>query len=133
MAIGKLEPPVDFKNMPSGFTKTPSRRQRKISAFLRQQISEVIRAGNFFGLTGLITISLVETTPDLREAKVWFTCLNQDPEEALRILNKEIYEIQGELYNNATIRKVPKIRFVIDKSQEYNEHINKVFRDLKDE
>ena len=88
--------------------------------------------GNFFGLTGMITVSFVETTPDLREAKVWVSVFNQDPQEALKILNQEIYNIQGQLFKAFGMRLVPKVRFVIDHSGEYSDHINQVLKNLDD-
>ena len=88
--------------------------------------------GNFFGLTGMITVSLVETTPDLREAKVWISVFNQDSQEVLKILNQEVYDIQGRLYKGLAMRLVPKVRFVIDHSGEYSDHINQVLKNLDD-
>ena len=114
-------------------SQEPSRRQQKVNSFLQQRISEIIIAGNFFGITGLVTISRVEVSPDLRESNVWFTSFNQDPEEVLAILKKEVFEIQGELYKESTMRIVPRIHFVIDDSLEYNDQITKVLRKVKDE
>lgn len=113
-------------------SKPTTLRQQKINSFLQQKISEIIQTGIFFGLRGLVTISKVEVTPDLREAKVWFSGLNQDNDEVLKILNREIYEIQGQLYKDSTMRIVPKIRFEIDTAPEYSDHINQVLRKIRD-
>jgi len=80
-----------------------------------------------------VTISHVETTPDLREAKVWISVFNQDPTEVLKILKEEIYDIQGRLFKESTMRIMPKIRFVIDHSGEYSDEIGKIIRGLKDD
>ena len=118
--------------MTRGFGKPPTRRQRKVNSNLQKKISEMLSDGNFFGLTGMITVSFVETTPDLREAKVWVSVFNQDPQEALKILNQEIYNIQGQLFKAFGMRLVPKVRFVIDHSGEYSDHINQVLKNLDD-
>jgi len=119
--------------MPRGLGKLPSRRQQQINSFLQKKISEIISAGNFFGINGLVTVSHVETTPDLREAKVWISVFNQDADEVLKILKEEIYDIQGQLYRESTMRIMPKVRFVPDHSGEYSDEIGKIIRNLKDD
>lgn len=110
--------------------QAPSVRQRRVSSYLAEKISDIIQRGDFPGLHGLVTIISVETMRDLRDAKAWFSCLNQDPEEVLKILRRHIFEIQGELYRGATMRIVPKIRFYVDHSEEYSSHINQVIDKL---
>lgn len=119
--------------MSKGLGKAPSRRQRQINSFLQKKISEIISSGKFFGINGLVTVSHVETTPDLREAKVWISVFNQEASEVLKILKEEIYDIQGQLYKEATMRIMPKVRFVSDFSEEYSDEIAKIIRNLKDD
>ena len=119
--------------MPKGLGTAPSRRQQQINSYLQKKISEMISTGNFFGINGLVTVSHVETTPDLREAKVWISVFNQEPSEVLKILKEEIYHIQGQLFKEATMRIMPKIRFVTDHSGEYSDEIGKIIRSLKDD
>lgn len=111
--------------------KNPTLRQRKVSAFLQQRIADIILKANLAGLTGLVTITAVEVTPDLQEAKVWISVFGQKPEQALEFLNKHLYEIQGQLYKKSTMRMVPKITFFLDSSEEFSEHLSEVFRKLK--
>lgn len=114
--------------MPS--LKEPSLRQRKVNSLLQQKIATILQEEEISGLTGLVTIKEVQSTPDLREAKVWFSVFGQDAQEALTALNSNLYGIQGELYQGATMRIVPKIKFYLDESEEYSSHINSVIRKL---
>lgn len=106
----------------------PSLRQQKVGSFLAQQISEIVR--NLSDITGMVTISLVEVTRDMRDAKAWFSVMGQDPEAVLKILQRESYFIQGELFRRASMRIIPKVRFYIDHSEEYSSHINQVIKKL---
>lgn len=108
-------------------------RQEKLNSFLKQKISSIIKEEDFTEIKGLVTILDVEVTPDFKEAKVWFSSFNQKPEEVLKVLNREIYNIQKLLYKNATMKVMPKIKFCIDHSEEYSDYINKVIGHLKDE
>lgn len=108
-------------------------RQRKINSLLVKKISEILKSENFSGIRGLVTVHQAQVTPDLREAKVWFSSFGQPASEVLQILNKELYQIQGLLYKDAFLRIVPKIKFFIDTSTEYSAHIGKLFNKLEDE
>jgi ribosome-binding factor A len=108
-------------------------RQKRANSFFRQRVAEIIREEGFSGIRGLVTITRVECTADMRDAKVWFSSVGQEPEEVQKILERHIYEIQGELYRGSTMRIVPKIHFYIDRDLEYASHMEQVFKKLKDE
>lgn len=85
-------------------------------------------------LPALTTISKVEVTPDLKLGKIGITVLdNKDEKRILEILQEHIYEMQGELIRKLKMRIVPRISFVIDKSEEYASHINKLLRETKED
>lgn len=113
--------------------RPPGLRQNKINSFLQKQIAEILLREKYAGITGLVTIHKVEATADLREAKIWFSSVGQEPESVLEILNRNLYDIQGQLYENSTMRMVPRIRFYIDTSEKFASDINQVFQKLKDE
>lgn len=77
-------------------------------------------------LTGMITLSRVIVTADLSEAKVYISVMEQDPVEALRVLKKNIYEIQGKLNKRLMLRKIPRISFLIDERSEVADRINRL-------
>ncbi|MCL5435594.1 MAG: ribosome-binding factor A [Patescibacteria group bacterium] len=97
---------------------------------MTERLTDILRTEELPGLSGIITILKVEVTPDLREAKVWFSSLGQDTAAVEKILNRNLYPIQGQLYQGATMRIVPKIRFYADTSTEYAAHISEVFDKL---
>jgi ribosome-binding factor A len=113
--------------------KPPTLRQRKANSFFQQRISEIILAADFPHLTGVLTITRVECTADMRDAKVWISCVGQPMEDAQKILQRHVYEIQGELYKGSTLRLVPKIKFYIDRDLEYASHMDEVLKAIKHE
>lgn len=99
---------------------------------MTEKLSDILRTQELSGLFGIITIREVAVTPDLREAKVWFTSLGQDTAAVEKILNRNLYSIQGQLYQGATMRIVPKVKFYADTSTEYAAHISEVLDKLHD-
>jgi len=81
--------------------------QREVSAHLRRK-----HAGESVG----ITITSVEVTGDLREAKVFYSVLGQDDDAAKagKWLRKQRDEIREMLAKNVIIRHVPLLAFVHD-------------------
>lgn len=107
-----------------------STRQEKINSLIQQLVSQYLIEEKPEGITGLPTITAVDVSADLEHAKIFFSVLGQDSQEALKILNKNIYEIQGMLYKKLEMKKIPRIVFLSDSSGEYAGRISKVLKDL---
>ena len=61
-------------------------RQEKVNSLLQQILSEYLATEKFEGISGLLTITAVDVSPDLEQAKIYVSCLGQDPQEVLKIL-----------------------------------------------
>lgn len=83
--------------------------QREISAYLRKRY-----AGEAVG----ITISGVEITGDLREAKVFYSVIGapEEVERAGKFLREKLPEIRSMVAKNVVIRHVPLLTFHLDVS-----------------
>jgi ribosome-binding factor A len=81
--------------------------QREISAYLHQRHSSEAVA---------ITITGVEITGDLREARVYYSVLDAaaDPARTGKWLRSKRAEIRGMIAKNVVIRHVPLLTFVHD-------------------
>jgi ribosome-binding factor A len=81
---------------------------------------------------GLVSVSRVETSSDLRWAKVWLSVINAEDDDILQLLQKNIYHIQGELNRRIPMKIVPRLQFFIDTSARFAQHLNEVFTHLHD-
>lgn len=82
---------------------------------------------------GLTTIHKVETSKDLRWAKVWITILNGNEEKILGMLNHNLYDIQGELNRLMEVKIVPRISFKVDTTGQHAQHISEIFHKIEKE
>jgi ribosome-binding factor A len=82
---------------------------------------------------GLITITKVETSKDMKYAKVWISIFNGDDNKILTFLTKNIYDIQGEVNKHFHTKIIPRISFHLDTSPRYVEHIDEVIRKIHSE
>ena len=82
-------------------------------------------------VTGLVSVTRVKVTPDLRYAKVWVSILNaKSVEETLEGLKKSAGFIRAEWAKRINLRYTPELSFVIDDSLEYGAKIDSILKDI---
>lgn len=80
---------------------------------------------------GMISVTRVETTGDLRYAKVWLSVLGmKDEKEFKKGLRSAAGWLRRELGSSMSLRYTPELVFEIDHSIEYGAHINQIINDL---
>ncbi|MGB9697057.1 MAG: 30S ribosome-binding factor RbfA [Ignavibacteria bacterium] len=82
---------------------------------------------------GIVTVSKVRLTPDMRIARVYVTFLDnkESPEKCVERLNFRKKHIRFILGKSLHIRHIPELEFFYDDTLDYSERINKILNDLK--
>ena len=112
-----------------------NRRIRRINELLRQEMSRVIQVDlRDPRLRSVISITRVETSPDLKTAKVHFSVLTspEKKEGVLQGLTAAAGYIRKELGDVLPLRNIPSLTFVHDDSLELSETISRAMYQLKD-
>ena len=103
-----------------------TRRTERINDQLREEISDLIRRElKDPPIGGLVSITEVDVSPDLRNAKVFVSVMGTDEEKTstLRALAAASHFIQRELRRRLTIRRMPELSFIADDSIEHGARI----------
>ena len=80
---------------------------------------------------GMISVTRVETTGDLRYAKVWLSVYGmKDEKEFRRGLKSASGWLRKELAHSLSLRYTPELVFETDHSIEYGAHINDLINEL---
>ena len=80
---------------------------------------------------GMISVTRVETTGDLRYAKVWLSVYGlKDEKEFRRGLKSASGWLRKELGSSMSLRYTPELVFELDHSIEYGAHINELISSL---
>jgi len=112
------------------------RRQKRIADLVQQEISDIVlRRVKDPRLDG-VTITGARVSPDYQYADVYFYRLGGDPEqlhEAQQGLESANGFIRRELGARLTIRHTPALRFHLDESIDYGDHIETLFAQLRQE
>jgi len=99
----------------------------RVNELLKREIaSDILRlfATDRFD-TGAITVTRVETTTDLREAKVHISIFEHEEERVgmIRFLNKHRKEIQARMSQNVILKYTPRLHFKLDTSIEGGDRV----------
>ena len=113
-----------------------TRRVERINDLLRSELSELIgRELKDPRLAGLISITEVETTSDLRHAKVFVSVFGSDEERqsSLAALRSAAGFLRHEVAQRIVIRHMPELDFRIDSSIERGDRILRLLRQVAEE
>ena len=108
-----------------------SRRIERVSHSIREVIAELLLREVKDPRVAMVTISKVELSPDLRHARVLFSCLGETErrDEARRGLESAAGLLRGQIAKRLHLRYAPELRFHADESYEHAEHISTLLRD----
>ena len=85
-------------------------------------------------LTGLISVTKVSVTKDLKYCKVFVSMLGTNNiDEAMNALKSGSGIVRKEIGNNIRMHSTPEVIFEFDNSIEYGAHIQNVINELKNE
>ena len=90
-----------------------SNRIEKVNSLLQQEIGKIILRDFAFSPEILVTLTRVDTTANLIEAKAYISVFPEAKAEGIiRALQKSVYDIQYKINRTMRMRPIPKIRFV---------------------
>lgn len=81
-------------------------------------------------IKGLISVTKINLTKDLKFCKIYISVLGADKEEVLSGIKSGAGYMRKELGQRVQIRILPELQFVIDNSMEYGAHIDQVIKGL---
>jgi len=111
----------------------PSQRQLRVGELIRHELAEIFTRGDVFDplveSVG-VTVTQVEMSPDLRMATAFVRPFRGDDGEALvTALGNHRKFIRGRVTPRLGLKFAPDVRFRLDTSVDYAEHIEKLLRD----
>ncbi|MDQ3811587.1 MAG: 30S ribosome-binding factor RbfA [Chloroflexota bacterium] len=115
----------------------PSRRIERINHLLRQEIADLLRreVKDATLSASLISITEVETSPDLRNARVYFSVYGDEAE--IKLAQQHLQRASGFLHRNLKerldLRHTPHLEFVLDRSLEHGDRIMRLMRSIEQE
>jgi ribosome-binding factor A len=110
-------------------------RLARLESLFKREISDIIRNEIKNVDFGLITITKVMLSGDLRYAKVYVSIYDKEPKQkkAMEILKRYSGFVKGIIGRRISIHHIPDINFIHDKSMEEASRIFQIMQDIKKE
>jgi ribosome-binding factor A len=110
-------------------------RVEKVQELMKQEISQIILRELKDPRIGFVTVTSVECTGDLREAKVYVSLMGNESQvkSCWMGLNSSLGFIRREIGKRIRLRVTPEISFALDKSLDYSAHIQELLLKIKAE
>lgn len=106
-------------------------RTARVNAVLQQVVAEELeRLGDIDERLRLVTVTAIETDPDLRHARVYLASM---PEEVAACLEEHRVRIQGAIGRQVRTKRTPVLGFAADPAVAAGERIESVLRQHREQ
>ncbi|NDI33346.1 30S ribosome-binding factor RbfA [Chengkuizengella sediminis] len=104
----------------------------RIGEQIKKELSLILQTEIKDPRVGFVTVTGVEVTNDLSQAKVYLSIFGSEKEkdDSLQGLSKASGYIRSELGKRIRLRHIPELIFKIDSSIEYGNRIEEMLRDM---
>ena len=107
-------------------------RMGRINEEIQRELASLIPSVKDPRVTGMISVTAVETTPDLKYAKIFISVLDKsDCDQVLKGLKSASGFLRRELGRRLNLRYTPELSFIRDDSIDKGAHILEVLKDIE--
>jgi ribosome-binding factor A len=113
----------------------PSSRSARVGDQIRTDIAELLAREVHDPGIGFLTITHVQVTPDLQQARVYYTTLGDDKvrRDSQRALERASPFLRRQLGRRLRLRRIPELRFFFDETIERQDRIEKILQEIRAE
>jgi len=113
-----------------------SKRQRQVARLIQEEMSAILlKEGLNMVQGGMVSVSKVNVTPDLLEARIFLSFFKiKNPQALLEIFKEKTGELRGILGNKLRhqLRRIPQLQFIIDDTLDHVFRMEEIFKQIKE-
>jgi ribosome-binding factor A len=109
----------------------PTARMRRVNEAIREVLGDAITTELKDPRIGFVTVTDVDTSPDLRAARVYVSVLGspEERESTLAGLRSSHGFLQGKIANSMRLKRTPTLTFEYDESVDRGDRISRLLED----
>ena len=107
------------------------RRPERVADIIRLELARVLREEVRDPRVGFVTLTDVQLSPDLRNARVFVSTLDQDEQETLDALARATPFIRRALARKAELRFTPRLQFIFDHSLATGSRVESLLQEIQ--
>ena len=111
-----------------------SQRTERVDELLRQEIGDLLRREVADQRIGFVTITRVDTAPDLSHARVWVSIIGQQAERSVTLsaLRRAMPFIRHQLGGRVRLRRIPDLHVELDETSERGTRVLQLLHELEE-
>ena len=112
-----------------------SNRPERVGDQIRSEVAGMLAREIHDPGIGFVTLTRVAVTPDLQQARVYYTSIGDDKarRESQRALERAAPYLRRQLGRRLRLRRAPELRFFFDESVENQDRIERILQELEAE
>lgn len=108
-------------------------RTQRINELIKRELSGILLRESLFPSDLLVTITRIETSANLIQAKVWVSVLPETKSKiVMKILNDQIYDLQQKINRKFKMRPVPRIVFKEEKQIAKANRVEELLEEIRE-
>jgi ribosome-binding factor A len=109
-----------------------TRRQKRVASLIKEELSRLLIEGIQDSFSGLITITRVEMSPDLKTAHIYLSLFGSEQNEAiLELLDEKKGYLRKSIASNVKLKYNPLLIFSFDPNPDYEAKIDKLIENIR--
>jgi ribosome-binding factor A len=110
-----------------------ARRRRQVGSILREELSQIIQQEMKDPRLGFASVLRVEIAPDMSFARVFISVFGsqEEREATIEALAHASGFIRHQLAPRLSLRTIPRLRFVLDRSMEHAENVARILAEVE--
>jgi ribosome-binding factor A len=112
-----------------------SQRPARVGDQIREEVADLLAREVHDPGIGFLTITQVKVTPDLQQARVYYTTMGDDQarRQSRRALERAAPFLRRQLGRRLHLRRIPELQFFFDESIERHDRIERILQDIQAE
>jgi len=106
----------------------------QVNELLQQELGAILLRELDVPEGTIVTLTRADAAPNLQQAKIYISVVPEEKaKEVLKLLKKEVYEIQQLLNKRLNMRPVPRIEWVLEEKTKEAQKIEEILDKIKEE
>ena len=109
-----------------------SKRIQRVNQLIKKELSQLLLREVEFPADTLVTVTRVETSPDLRESRIFISVMPEaKTARIIDFLNRKIYFLQQKINKRLKMKLLPKLKFLEEKKTAEAGKIEELLEEIK--
>ncbi len=109
-----------------------TRRQKRVASLIKEELSHLLIEGIQDSSSGLITITRVEMSPDLKTAHIYLSIFGAEQSETiLELLDRKKGYLRKSIASKVKLKYNPLLIFSFDQSPDYEAKIDRLIENIR--